>query len=114
MNDLIHCDANDLIKKVTFLEENFLLCAHDKCLNVWSLKKDEDKTTNKTNHESNLIKSGNAFDDIKCVWSAQVDDVLEISENPMQKSQFVIFIKTKSGQVKHSNEPTSSEIKSKL
>ena len=56
------------------------------------------------------------FTEIACVWSKTCDDeVVEIVENPLQKSQFILFIKTnvtKNG--KNSNEQVSTEIQSKL
>ena len=98
LNDLIHCDASDSIKKIKFCHDlKFLICVHSKCLNVWCLRnEDEDK----------MAKSISS--DIKCIWSSHVDEVLEMNENPIQKSQFILFIKT------HSSEQMQipSEIKS--
>lgn len=111
---MIHCDIDDTIREIKFIQENFLLCVHNKCLNVWKLK-NEDKTST----ESQLLKRGgdvDGFTEIACVWSKTCDDeVVEIVENPIQKSQFILFIKTnvtKNG--KNSNEQVSTEIQSKL
>jgi len=113
LNDLIHCNASDLIKEIKFMQNNFLLCVHNKCLNVWKLKNEE-----KTSTDLQLIKSGHevdSFSDIKCVWSVPCDEVLEIAENPLKKSQFILFIKTAGAKhMKSSNEQIPTEIQSKL
>jgi hypothetical protein len=95
------------------MQNNFLLCVHNKCLNVWKLKNEEKIST-----DLQLIKSGHevdSFSDIKCVWSVPCDEVLEIAENPIKKSQFILFIKTTGAKhMKNSNEQIPTEIQSKL
>ena len=109
LNDLIHCDSNDTIKEVKFVQENFLLCVHHKCLNVWSLKNE----SKKNNADLQLMKTLNeTMSEITCVWSSLIDEVLEVCENPLQKSQFILFVKSKS-QLKNTNEQLPTEIKSK-
>ena len=81
---MIHCDIDDTIREIKFIQENFLLCAHNKCLNVWKLK-NEDKTST----ESQLLKRGgdvDGFTEIACVWSKTCDDeVVEIKKEEDSK-----------------------------
>ncbi len=56
------------------------------------------------------------FTEIACVWSKTCDDeVVEVVENPIQKSQFLLFIKTNvTKNIKNSNEQMPTEIQSKF
>ena len=97
-NDLIHCDTNDLIKEIRFINANHLLVVHNNCLNVWFINRNSnDLLTNEEQAAS-------------CVWSSQIDNVLAVSENPYVKSQFVLCIKSN---VLLRNEDTPAEIKGK-
>ena len=110
VNDLIHCDSTDAITELKFVQENYIMCVHHHCLNVWNLKND----SNATSAEAQLMKSTPTLGHtISCVWSAPVDQVLSVCENPLQKSQLILFVRTNRSQPKNVNEQTPAEIKSK-
>ena len=75
LNDLIHCDPNDFIRQIKFINNDHLLVMHEKFLNLWSI--------NDTTDQKFLMK---------CKWSGQYENILYMCENPSDKSQIILLM----------------------
>lgn len=93
INDLIHCDTNDLIRQVKFLNSDHLVVMHEKYLNLWSIS-DDSKSS------------------MRCEWSTQLNDLIYMCENPLNSAQVILFTKLNKTQTVDNEEDSSSTIQS--
>lgn len=92
LNDLIHCNPNDFIQQMKFINNDHLLVRHEKFLNLWSINATKDDKFQ-----------------MKCKWSSLHEKILHMCENPSDKSQIVLFMKESS----QKNEDNQTSIQSR-
>jgi hypothetical protein len=105
LGDLIHCDSNDPIKHLKFVNNNNLLVAHTNFLNLWNIKL-PNKAVDAS--DESLLKNLSNNIQFNCTWSQQTSsDVLFICENPVEKEKLIVFTSKMQLQI---NEETSTTI----